>query len=153
MVGYRQYDTEQTDILFPFGYGLSYTQFSYGILAVDVKEEDELRVEVTARVANTGAVAGSAVVQLYVKALGSAVERPLHELKGFEKVFLEPGESRMVHFTLGCGAFDYYDEQTGRFVTEPGRYAIEVAEHARDIRAVSEFTIQNSHYRAIDTLS
>src|SRR4051794_31416877 len=96
--------------LFPFGFGLSYTSFEYSNLSINKKEIQDIEtVTVSVNVKNTGIAAGKEIVQLYVKDLESSVIRPEKELKGFEKVQLQPGEEKMVIFTLDKRAFAYYN--------------------------------------------
>lgn len=110
-VGYRYYDKTETEVLFPFGHGLSYTNFEYRQVTVDRKElTDEEEVTVSVTIQNTGQRSGKEIVQLYVQEVNSQVIRPLKELKGFEKVALEAGEAKVVQFKLGKRAFAYYDE-------------------------------------------
>lgn len=143
-VGYRGYDKNKTDVMYPFGYGLSYTTFDVsGINARNTEDGDNL-VEVTCNVKNTGNVAGAEVVQLYVgKAEASPVERPVRELKNYEKVYLEPGETKTVTMTLDKGAFSYFDVTEGvkNFVVDNGLYNIELGTSSRDIRQKTQITI------------
>lgn len=124
-VGYRYYTTAQIPVAFPFGYGLSYTTFAYSDLSVN---ENEAVFTLT----NTGSRPGSAVAQLYVSKPNAAVFRPERELKGFQKVFLAPGESRRVTLPLDETAFRYFHPQTHRWETEGGDYTITLAFHASD---------------------
>lgn len=155
-VGYRQYDTENTDVLFPFGYGLSYTEFAYELQSVTVEEDAShmdaggLNVVVTASVQNIGSRFGEAVLQLYVKDVEASVERPVHELKEFVKVALNAGESKTVEFKLGRAAFDFFDVASGCFKAEPGTYVIQLGENSRDIRCEAEIELQNTYTRRID---
>jgi beta-glucosidase len=134
-VGYRYYDTVGQEVLFPFGHGLSYTNFAYSDLQLDrqkIKDGDTLAV--TLKVQNTGQVAGQEVVQLYVRDEEAAVFRPHKELKGFAKVALEPGETAKVSIELGRRAFAYYEPQLGDWVVKPGTFEILIAASAADIR-------------------
>jgi len=134
-VGYRYYDTKKMDVLFPFGHGLSYTQFAYSAIRLDkekMKDTDTLKV--TVNVKNTGDVAAKEVVQLYVRPLDNKVPRPVHELRGFEKVFLQPGEAKEVTICLGKRAFAYYNESLHDWHVESGEYEIEIGASSRDIR-------------------
>lgn len=130
-VGYRYYDTFDKPVTYPFGYGLSYTDFEVS----DAKAEKTgpQSVRVTATVKNTGSVAGAEVVQLYVAPPKVAVARPVHELKGFEKVYLEPGESKEISIDLDSRAFAYWSERFEGWKVEAGRYGIEVATSSRNI--------------------
>ncbi|RJS62970.1 beta-glucosidase [Priestia filamentosa] len=133
-VGYRYYDKKEIQPLFPFGYGLSYTTFDYTTISVDKKElTDEESVDVHVTVKNIGKVAGKEVVQLYVRDVETSVIRPVRELKGFEKVALEPGEETIVTFTLDKRAFAYYNIQLKDWHVETGEYEILVGKSSTDI--------------------
>ncbi|AFH60784.1 beta-glucosidase [Paenibacillus caseinilyticus] len=124
-VGYRYYDTKNVKPLFPFGYGLSYTTFEYTSLTLDKKRiQDTESVTVRVTVKNTGAAAGKEIVQLYVKDAESTVIRPAKELKGFAKVFLQPGEERTVSFVLDKRAFAYYNVDLKDWHVETGEFHI-----------------------------
>lgn len=100
-VGYRYYDAKNIEPLFPFGFGLSYTNFEYSNLSINKKEiTDTDTVSISMNVKNTGSRAGKEIVQLYIKDVESSMTRPEKELKGFEKVELQPGEEKTVSFTL-----------------------------------------------------
>ena len=123
------------EVLFPFGHGLSYTTFRYSNLSVDKKrleDEDELQVSVT--ITNTGERYGKEAVQLYVQDVESRVSRPVKELKGFEKVALEPGESKIITFILNKRAWAYYDVEAHDWYTEEGTFKVLVGASSRDIR-------------------
>ena len=144
-VGYRYYDRKKMDVLFPFGYGLSYTTFAYSNLrlsAQSITDQDELTVSVD--VTNTGAAAGKEVVQLYVGDRESTVFRPVRELKGFEKIFLEPGETKTVTFTLGKRAFAYWNVQLHDWHVESGVFAIEIGRSSRDIALSCEVSVSST---------
>ena len=133
-VGYRYYDKKAMDVLFPFGHGLSYTTFEYSNLrlsAKEIKDTDTLTVTVT--VTNTGKRFGKAVAQLYVGDKESTPIRPVRELKGFEKVALNPGESKDVSFTLCKRAFAYWNEAIHDWHVETGDFTIEVGASSRDL--------------------
>ncbi len=133
-VGYRYYDKKKMDVLFPFGYGLSYTSFAYSNLKVSaekIKDTDTLTV--TVDVTNTGSAFGKEVVQLYVGDKESEVFRPIRELKGFEKVALAPGETKTVSFTLDKRSFAYWNASIHDWYVESGDFAIEIGSSSRDI--------------------
>lgn len=133
-VGYRHYDTRDVDPLFPFGYGLSYTSFEYSDIRVNRKEiQDTDTVTVSVKVKNTGSVAGKEIVQLYVRDVDSTVPRPEKELKGFDKVYLQPGEEKTVTFELGKRAFAYYNAKLKDWHVESGAFDILVGSSSRDI--------------------
>lgn len=134
-VGYRYYDAKGMEVLFPFGYGLSYTTFAYSDLELGTDafaEGEELSVALT--VTNTGKRAGEEVVQLYVAPPTGQRRRPVRELKRFTKVALEPGESARVEFSLDARALSYYEPILHEFCAESGAYGIEVGASSRDIR-------------------
>lgn len=133
-VGYRYYDYKKMDVLFPFGYGLSYTEFAYSNLQLDKKMmQDTDTLTVTVDVTNTGSMVGKEVVQLYVRDVESSAVRPIRELEEFAKVALEPGETKTVSFTLSKRAFAYYEPKLHDWYVEPGEFAIEIARSSRDI--------------------
>ena len=122
-VGYRWTDKQQIKPLFPFGYGLSYTTFQVSNLRADKKEmtaDDQLTI--TADVKNVGSLAGAEVLQLYISDTQSSLPRPVKELKGFKKVYLEPGETQQVSFIIDRSALSFYDEKTGAWTAEPGEF-------------------------------
>ena len=134
-VGYRYYDKKEMPVNFCFGHGLSYTKFEYGNLKLDkesLTDQDILTVSVDVK--NVGAVAGKAAVQLYVRDLESTVRRPLRELRAFEKIALQPGETKTVTFTLDKRAFAYWEPKCHDFFVESGEFVIEIGESSRDIR-------------------
>ncbi len=130
-VGYRWYDAERIDPLFPFGFGLSYTTFSLSHLSVSPESADGL-VHVALTVTNTGKVAGAEVAQVYV-AGPPAAEEPPHQLKGFEKVELNPGESRRISMTLGPHAFSVWSTAANRWKVVPGSYGILAGDSSRNL--------------------
>jgi len=127
--------TPEYDPLYSFGYGLSYTRFTYSPVTLSkasIKPGEPLTASVT--VTNSGARDGEEVVQLYVRDLVGSVTRPVKELKGFDKVALAPGESKPVRFVLTAMDLAYYDPARGAWVAEPGLYDILVGASSRDIR-------------------
>ena len=134
-VGYRYYDAKEMDVRFPFGFGLSYTTFAYSNLklsAESVTDADTLTV--TCDIANTGAVAGKEIVQLYVAEKQPCIGRPPKELKGFAKVALQPGETKTVTFTLDKRSFAFYDIDLPGWRVNEGDFDILVGASSRDIR-------------------
>ena len=128
-VGYRYYDKKKMNVLFPFGYGLSYTTFAYTGLKLDracMKDTETLTATVTVK--NTGNRAGKTVVQLYVGAAGGNMIRPVRELKAFRKVMLAPGESKEVSFTLGKRAFAVWNSEIHDWYAETGEYTVEAGD-------------------------
>ncbi|WEV73738.1 glycoside hydrolase family 3 C-terminal domain-containing protein [Bifidobacterium sp. ESL0798] len=130
-VGYRYYDTFHKPVAYPFGYGLSYTTFEVSHATAEKTGPQSARV--TATVKNTGSMAGAEVVQFYVVPPAESVARPVHELKGFKKVYLKPGESAEVSVDLDSRAFAYWSERFSDWKVEEGEYGIEVATSSRDI--------------------
>lgn len=142
--GYRLFDRENMRPAFPFGFGLSYTTYEYRSLRLSAEEmppDGSLRVE--AEVANTGGMAGEEVVQLYVAYPHSRVERPVKELKGFVRVHLKPGESRVASFILRAADLAYYDLEKGRWEIEETAYRLFVGSSSRieDLHLASSFRI------------
>lgn len=134
-VGYRYYDKKEMDVLFPFGHGLSYTEFAYSNLKIDKERfTDEESCTVSVTITNTGDRFGKEAVQLYVQDVESTVQRPVKELKGFEKIALNPGESKTVTFELGKRAWAYYDVEGHDWYTEEGDFRILIGASSRDIR-------------------
>jgi beta-glucosidase len=141
-VGYRYYDTAKKDVLFPFGYGLSYTSFEYSDIKLStesIKQSDELTVAL--KVKNTGNTAGSEIVQIYVRDDESTVFRPEQELKGFSKIYLEPGEQKEVKFTLDKRSFAYYNTKINDWDVESGDFTIMAGTSSRDIRLKAKVRI------------
>ena len=144
-VGYRYYDRKGTELLFPFGHGLSYTSFDFSKLRLSagrITDRDSLTATVT--VTNTGKRAGKTVVQLYVGDCESSVFRPVRELKGFEKVSLQPGESKDLSFTLDKRAFAYWNTQIHDWHVESGEFRIEIGRSSRDIAVVEKVYVQST---------
>lgn len=159
MVGYRAYDTQQTDVNFCFGHGLSYTTFAYRRLKIvslkqAVKEEalqqpegktgisSEMPLfEVSLLVRNSGVRPGKEIVQIYTAPVDDSAERPAHELRAFEKLMLAPGEEREVKFVLTERDFSSYDETQKAFLLQSGVYEIQAAASSREIRLRAEVRI------------
>ncbi len=144
-VGYRYYDKKEMPVLFPFGFGLSYTTFACSNLRLSgSKITDQETLTATVTVTNTGSRAGKTVVQLYVGDKESTVLRPIRELKGFEKVELQPGESRDVAFTLDKRAFAYWNAAIHDWHVETGAFTIEAGQSSRDIEVSGEVTVEST---------
>ncbi len=134
-VGYRGYDHLGMEPLFPFGFGLSYTQFEYSHLEIEPRDNaDPCNVKVSFEIRNTGDRAGAEVAQLYVAAKQPTVERPVRELKGFAKVFLLPGETKQASLNLDRRSFAYFDARAAQWKTDPGKYEISIGSSSRDLR-------------------
>ncbi len=140
-VGYRYFDKKNIEPLFPFGYGLSYTKFDYSDLKVSPTVADGSSVDVSLTVRNSGARAGAEVVELYIHDGHSSVDRPVHELKGFRRVSLAPGESSAVHFALDRSATAFYSTAKKTWVSEPGQFDVLVGSSSRDIRLKGVYTL------------
>ncbi len=139
-MGYRGYDRSAVKPMFPFGYGLSYTTFAYSNLRVNpASARNDDAVAVTFDVRNTGSRAGAEVAELYVGDAHAAVPRPVKELKGFAKVFLQPGESKQVTLHLNHRSFSYYDVKTREWTADPGDFSILVASSSADIELTGKF--------------
>jgi beta-glucosidase len=123
VVFWSHYGDELNTPLYPFGYGLSYTEFEYSNLKIDQKNQANIRV--TATVRNSGSREGEEVVQLYITDKVASVVRPVKELKGFKKLSLKPGESANVEFILTAAELGFYNN-TGEFIVEPGEFAVMV---------------------------
>jgi beta-glucosidase len=143
LVGYRWNDTKNVAPLFPFGYGMSYTQFKYGkaVLSAD-KMSAEGSVTVTVPVTNVGKVAGKEVVQLYVGDDKCTLLRPQKELKHFEKVALNPGETKNVTFTISPKDLQFYSDVKHEWTIEPGTFTVYVGSSSRDIKAKKTFAFE-----------
>ncbi len=131
-VGYRYFDTEGLEVSYPFGYGLSYTEFDYSAMEATLKN-DTINIAITVK--NTGELAGKEIVQIYVSKENSAVDRPVQELKAFAKTQnLEPGNSEEILLTIPVSELSYWDESTSNWALENGVYVIKVGASSRDIR-------------------
>lgn len=134
-VGYRYYDKAEKEVLFPFGHGLSYTQFAYSDLKLDkTRFKAEKGLTISFKICNTGERDGAEVAQVYVADVESSVFKAAKELKGFEKVYLKAGEETTVELTLDERAFAYYDTAAQKWAVESGKYQILVGASSRDIR-------------------
>ena len=129
-VGYRYFETQGVEVLYPFGYGLSYSDFVYSNLKVDVKEDF---VEVHLQVENMSDVDGKEVIQVYVREVSPVVERPIRELKAFDKVFVKAHDKVDVQIRLEKEAFSYYSVEKGKWIVNSGDFNIEIGKNAHDI--------------------
>ncbi|MDF1551351.1 MAG: glycoside hydrolase family 3 C-terminal domain-containing protein, partial [Bacteroidales bacterium] len=144
-VGYRYYDKKKIEPLFPFGYGLSYTNFEYSDLqlaSTNITDKDGL--ELTVKIKNTGSVKGKEVVQLYVSDKKSTLQRPEKELKKFAKVELAPGEEKTLSFKLDGRDFSYFDSRRNMWIAESGEFVISVGASSRDIRQSEVVQLQST---------
>jgi beta-glucosidase len=155
-VGYRHFDQQGIEPLFAFGHGLSYTSFDYRNLSLRIKQASReqtvsgngstrpssLNIEVDVEIQNVGPRKGAEVVQLYLHAPGEAAPMPPKQLRGFQKVFLEPGQTERVSFHLDQRALSYWDTDTHDWVVQNGTYHIMVGSSSRDIRLRDSFSIK-----------
>ena len=143
-VGYRYFDMHPEQIWYPFGHGLSYTSFEYSEISVSPDNVDDPDTEVTVKckIKNIGEYAGKETVQLYVKDVKSIVSKPFKELKGFEKVHLEVGETKEVEFKLGFRDFAYYNVCLKDWHVESGAYKILIGSSSQDIRLEADYLIK-----------
>lgn len=143
LVGYRWHDTKKIPAFYPFGHGLSYTDFKYGKAQASAKTiGDGEEFTITIPVTNTGKVEGKEVVQLYIGDESASVLRPLKELKGFEKISLKPGEEKTVKFTVKPDDLKFYDDKTGSWRAEPGKFKAYIGSSSTDIRATVPFELK-----------
>ena len=142
-VGYRFIDKNKLKPTFPFGHGLSYTDFTYGKASIDKTEGNaDDTFSVTIPVTNTGSREGKETVQLYISDLKSSVDRPVKELKGFKKISLKPGETIDVTFEVGRDALSFFDADKHEWVCEPGMFEALVGASSADIRSKVRFKVQ-----------
>ena len=133
-VGYRYFDDNQIDPFFPFGFGLSYTNFTLSNLRLDkdiLKTKGAFNISVD--IENIGEMAGSEVIQVYIEDDECSVNRPPKELQGFEKVYLEPGEKKTIEITLDESTLEFYSDKKGKFIIEEGSFTIYVGTSSRDL--------------------
>ena len=136
-MGYRYFETANVPVLFPFGYGLSYTTFEYSDLTVTDQEA-------AFTLKNTGGMDGAEIAQLYVSKPDGDIFRPAKELKGFAKVFLKAGESRRVTIKLDDKAFRYFNVKTNRFEVEGGRWQVMIGASCADIRLSGTVSVKGT---------
>ncbi|NOY60645.1 MAG: beta-glucosidase [Calditrichaeota bacterium] len=143
-VGYRYFDKQNIEPLFPFGHGLSYTTFEYSDLRISpprVTADDTVRVQLAVK--NTGDMAGDEVVQLYVQDMKASVDREVKALKGMTRVSLKPGETKAVTFKLDKSHLSFYDVKTRRWIAEPGEFKVLCGSSSRDIRSEGHFLMKD----------
>ena len=144
-VGYRFFDTAKRDVMFPFGYGLSYTTFEYSDLKLSKEKfKDTDSVEISFKIKNTGSIDGAEVAQVYISDVESTIFRPEKELKRFSKVFLKAGESKEIKFTLDKRCFAYYNVDIKDWHVESGDFKIMVGASSRDIRLEKTVSVESS---------
>jgi len=141
LVGYRYWTSAGKHPLYPFGFGLSYTTFSFSRLEVPATAASGATVPVSFDVTNTGSVAGAEVAQLYVSDPSAKVSRPERELKGFEKVRLAPGETRRVTLNLDARAFSYWDATAHKWTIDPGKFVVRVGDSSENTPLSADLTL------------
>lgn len=141
MVGYRYWTTTGKQPLYPFGYGLSYTTFSFSNITAPASAKAGADVEVSFDLKNTGSVEGAEVAQLYVSDPSAKVSRPERELKGFEKVRLAPGESKHVTLKLNARSFSYWDEASHGWHIDPGKFVVRVGDSSENTPLTANITL------------
>lgn len=142
-VGYRWTDSKGLRPLFPFGFGLSYTTFKLGKAQADKQQlTNGQQISFIVPVTNTGSRAGSETVQLYIAAKDSKVERPVKELKAFQKVYLQPGETRNVTLTIGTDALSYYDETSGSWRADAGKFEALIGTASNNLHVKCPFQLK-----------
>ena len=142
-VGYRWTDSKGLRPLFPFGFGLSYTTFKLGKAQADKQQlTNGQQISFIVPVTNTGSRAGSETVQLYIAAKDSKVERPVKELKAFQKVYLQPGETRNVTLTIGTDALSYYDETSGSWRVDAGKFEALIGTASNNLHVKCPFQLK-----------
>lgn len=139
-VGYRYYDKHTDEICYPFGYGLSYTTFRYSDFAI---RQNDATIELSLTVTNTGDLDGSDVIQIYVSKPESCVTRPVKELKGFQKVFVERRTDKTVAIAVDIQDLAYYNVLLNDWIVEPGEYVFMVGSSSRDIRFTKRVQIES----------
>jgi beta-glucosidase len=149
-VGYRGYEKNHITPLFPFGYGLSYTTFSFAHLKVAKQATGQGLATVEFDVTNTGQRKGSDVAQVYVSEKHAKVERPLHELKGFERVELMPGETKHVSVELNARSFAYYDVAAKKWTIDPGKFTISVGDSVASLPLTGEVGLDQASIRGLE---
>ena len=144
-VGYRYYDKAKQEVLFPFGYGLSYTKFEYADLKLSSRSiKDDETLTVSLKVKNVGTCAGKEVVQIYVAPPASRLFKPEKELREFGKLYLQPGEEKEISFELGKRAFAYWNVNLNDWHVESGAYQVLAGSCSRDIRLTAEVAVQST---------
>lgn len=149
-IGYRYYDKANKEVLFPFGYGLSYTTFEYSDIKLssdNIKDTDT--VTVSFKIKNTGDVDGAEIAQIYVADKESTIFRPVKELRGFKKVFLKAGEEKEVSVELSKRAFAFYNVEINDWMVETGEFDILVCASSRDVRLSQTMTVTSTVDAAI----
>ena len=141
-VGYRWYSSKKIKVQFPFGHGLSYTTFAYSNARADKAEMTaDQTLKVSVDVTNTGSVDGAEVVQLYINDVKSTIDRPVKELKNFEKVYLKAGETKTVTFEIDAEDLSYFDADRHEWVAEPGKFKALFGSSSEDVKSTVNFKL------------
>lgn len=141
-MGYRHFDTHKVKPQFPFGYGLSYTTFEYGKPRLSSKTLSDGKIVLSVDITNTGNRAGKETVQLYIGQRKPSEVRPAKELKAFEKVELQPGETRTVEFSIDRSMLSFFSAKSHDWVVEPGRFDAYVCASSADVRGQADFRVE-----------
>lgn len=141
-VGYRHFDKQNIKPLFPFGYGLSYTKFKYSNIQSPSIINKDKKILITANVTNIGKREGAEVSQLYISDNNPKIDKAIRELKGFNKVYLKPGETKQITFELDIADFSYFDPITNKWKADAGKYTIEIGSSSRDIKLKKTINLQ-----------
>lgn len=145
-VGYRYYDYYKKDVLIPFGYGLGYSTFGYRDLSIQVNyEKDKLKVHGSFTLSNEGSYDGKEIYQIYVRKMYRYVLGPVKELKYFDKIELEAGESKVVNFTLDESAFSYYGVNDGKFIFDDGKFDIMIGSSSRELKISGTIDVKSKN--------
>ncbi|MDP3830248.1 MAG: glycoside hydrolase family 3 C-terminal domain-containing protein, partial [Ignavibacteriaceae bacterium] len=141
-VGYRHFENKKIEPLFPFGYGKSYTSFKYDKIKLSVNEmHANQRIDFTFEITNSGKMKGAEIAQLYIRDIKSSIIRPIKELKGFAKVELNPGETKIISMKIDKSVLSFYDEKTSSFIAEPGEFEVLIGSSSEDIKLKKVFTL------------
>ncbi len=151
-VGYRYYDSAKKDVLFPFGFGLSYTTFEYSDLKLSSNDFDinKEELKLSFKIKNTGKVYGGEIAQVYVRDVKSTAYRPYKELKGFDKVWLKPGEEKEVNITLNKRAFAFWNCEVSDWTVESGDFEILVGASSQDIKLKDTVKVKGDNHKIKD---
>ena len=145
-VGYIYFSTYDTEPLFCFGHGLSYTTFKYEDLKVSVSEKvNDVDILVKFKLTNHGYIDGAEVVQVYIKDLKSSIERPKMELKEFDKIYLNAGESKEIEIKLNKKALAFYDSEEKNWLAESGEFEVLIGASSEDIRVADVINVKSSY--------
>jgi beta-glucosidase len=142
-VGYRHFDTNDIEPLFPFGHGLSYTTFSYDNLKINSNSiSKNEKITISCDITNSGKLEGAEIAQLYIQDVESSAERPIKELKRFKKINLNPSEKETISFELDKNELSFYSEKDNSWKVEPGKFNLFIGSSSRDIRLQGEFNYE-----------